>query len=594
MMLSPGLRDALAAAEAEAAAANANANANADRIVYDLTGVEERYDHLLEQLPGVAVRFAVKACPLDEVIGALAARGAGCDAASPNEIAQALRLGVPAARIHYGNTSKSDRNIADAYALGVRDFATDSVQDVAAIAAHAPGSRVFCRVATSGEGALWGLSRKFGCSPADAATVLTTAGDLGLVPAGLSVHVGSQQMRPEAWRTALEDLARVISTLRSVGIGLQYVNLGGGLPALGYLDRHGQALEPPLDKIFATIRDGMQHLSDLSETPLGFIAEPGRFLVADQGAIRAHVQRLSSRELLDGERQHWLYLSVGKYNGLYEMDELQYRLVFPTHEGGASESGKAGTTSMTAAVRVPAVVAGPTCDSDDAFVHEDSLVEVPAALASGDPVWILSCGAYATSYTTQGFNGIDPLPQRWVRGPRVRSITEDDWDAIAEIEHAAYGGLGLSEGREALRSWAALSPDTCFVLELDRRVAGYVLALPFPAGRAPSLGGPEEPDAAEVADAGAVSGNLHLHDLVLAEDVRGRGLSRPLLHRLESVAAARMFEHIGLVSVGGSAGFWAASGYAAQPEVAVQESYGGQSVYMSKPVEVDQRAAYPR
>lgn len=567
MRPSPGLREALAAARD-------------DRIVYDLAGIEERHDHLREQLPGVALRFAVKACPLDEVIGALAARGAGCDAASPNEIAQALRLGVPARRIHYGNTSKSDRNIADAYAMGVRDFATDSVQDMAAIAEHAPGARVFCRVATSGEGALWGLSRKFGCSPADAAAVLAAARDLGLVPAGLSVHVGSQQMRPDAWRAAFEDLARVISVLRGRGISLKYVNLGGGLPALGYLDRRGVPLEPPLDKIFATMRDGMQHLSELSGTPLDFVAEPGRYLVADHGAIRAHVQRLSSRELLDGERQHWLYLSVGKYNGLYEMDELQYRLVFPTHPEPAA--------------LVPAVVAGPTCDSDDAFAHDGGLVEVPATLASGDPVWILSCGAYATSYTTQGFNGIDPLPQQWVRGPRVRAITAADWDAIAEIEQAAYAPLGLSEGREALRSWSALSPDTCFVLEVDQRVAGYVLALPFPAGHAPSLGRPEDTDAAQVADAGEFAGNLHLHDLVLAEDVRGRGLSRLLLHRLEAVAAARMFAGICLVSVGGSEGFWAAAGYRARREVPVPEAYGPQAVYMSKPVEVDQLAAYPR
>ena len=578
MMLSPGLREALAAADT-------------DRVVYDLTGIEERYDQLIEQLPGVNVRFAIKACPIDEVIGTLADRGAGCDAASPNEILQALRVGVPIERIHYGNTTKSDQNIHAAHWMGVRDFATDSLQDLAAIAVHAPGSRVFCRLATSGEGALWGLTRKFGCSTGDAVVIMEKARELGLVPAGLSAHVGSQQMRPEAWSTAFEDFARVMSALTERGIDLRYINIGGGMPALGYLDRHGKRLEPPCDKIFATIRDGMQHLSELAAGPLEFIAEPGRYLVADHGAIRAHVQRLSSRELLEGEREHWLYLSTGKYNGLYEMDELQYRLVFPTHE--AEEAGEAGT----AVARVPAVVAGPTCDSDDAFVHEDSLVEVPAALESGDPVWILSCGAYATSYTTQGFNGFDPLPYESVRGPRVRAITEADWDAIAEIEQATYAPHGLSEGREALRGWGALSPDTCFVLELDRRVVGYLLALPYPAGDAPNLGRPERTDATEVADAGTVSGNMHLHDMALAPEVRGRGLSKLLVRRLEAIAAARMFAQTCLVSVGGSEGFWAANGYTARPEVTVADSYGPQAVYMSKPaqpVEVDQLAAYPR
>ncbi|MGW4569433.1 type III PLP-dependent enzyme, partial [Streptomyces sp. NPDC004561] len=42
-------------------------------------------------------------------------------------------------------------------------------------------------------------------------------------------------------------------------------------------------------------------------------------------------------------------------------------------------------------------------------------VRVPRGLASGDPVWILSAGAYATSYMTQGFNGIRPLPCVCVR-----------------------------------------------------------------------------------------------------------------------------------------------------------------------------------
>ena len=85
------------------------------------------------------------------------------------------------------------------------------------------------------------------------------------------------------------------------------------------------------------------------------------------------------------------------------MDELQYRLVFPTHRD---------------AEYVPAVVAGPTCDSDDAYPHEHGLVQVPKALASGDPVWVLSSGAYAVSYMTQGFNGFDPLPYTCVRRGR--------------------------------------------------------------------------------------------------------------------------------------------------------------------------------
>lgn len=373
--------------------ASALAAASADCVVFDLAGVGNQYDHLVRELPGVIVRFAMKACPVDEVLTCLADRGAGFDAASPAEIEQALRLGVPVDRIHYGNTVKSDASIAEAHRLGVRTFATDSVQDVAAVAAHAPGARVYCRLATSGEGALWGLSRKFGCSQDDAVRVLTAARAAGLTPAGLSVHVGSQQMTYEAWRQAVDQLADTMVALREQGIVLDHVNLGGGLPALGYLDRHGRRLEPPLDKMFAVLREGMDELRHLNAAPLDFVMEPGRHLVADHGAIRAHVYRLTERRQPDGELVHWLYLSCGKFNGLYEMDELCHRLVFPGHLDGEY---------------VAAVVAGPTCDSDDAYGTAHRLV--PKSLASGDPVWVLSAGAYATSYMTQGFNGFGPLP----------------------------------------------------------------------------------------------------------------------------------------------------------------------------------------
>ncbi|MFJ9442288.1 type III PLP-dependent enzyme [Kitasatospora sp. NPDC101235] len=378
------------------------AGAVEDAIVYDLDGIGRQYAALCAELPGVAVRFAMKACPVDEVLDHLAALGSGFDAAGPQEIAQALRTGVPPELIHYGNTIKSDRNIAEAHRLGVRDFATDSLEDVAAIAEHAPGARVFCRIATTGEGALWGLSHKFGCSPEDALRVLGAARAAGLVPSGLSVHVGSQQMTAEAWGTAIDSLAAVLEALNWRGITPTRINLGGGLPALGVLDRRGRPLEPPLDKMFAVIREGMERLRAASAAPLEFLLEPGRHLVADHGAIRAHVSRLTSRRRLDGTREDWLYLSCGKFNGLYEMDQLQYRLEFPTHPGGQF---------------VNAVVAGPTCDSDDAYAQEDGLVRVPLAVASGDPVWVHSCGAYATAYATRGFNGFAPLPHTCIGGP---------------------------------------------------------------------------------------------------------------------------------------------------------------------------------
>lgn len=530
---------------------SALAGAERDRIVYDLTGIEAQYDALRGELPGVTVRFAMKACPVDEVLACLAERGAGFDAASPGEIEQALRTGVAPGNVHYGNTVKSDSEIAAAHRLGITTFATDCVEDVRAVARHAPGARVFCRLTTTGDGAVWGLTGK--CGSDDPVGVLDEARRHGLVPAGLSVHVGSQQLTVRAWRRALDDLAAVLPRLESRGIRLDHVNLGGGLPAGGYLDRDGNPLTPPTAEIFAAIRAGMRRLRDSSGGDLDFIVEPGRHLVADHGTIRAHVTRLTRRG------QTWLYLSCGRFNGLYESDRLRYRMEFPTRIGGRS---------------VPAVVAGPTCDSDDTL--GGAPMPVPEDLASGDPVWIHSAGAYATSYTTRGFNGYGPLPCVTVRAERVRPIGTGDWSTIAALEAGAYTASGLSESPAVLESRARSSPGTSFVLDAGDRVAGYVLALPYPPSRFP------DPDRAE--DTVFSSSNLHLHDIVVGDGYRGRGWAKRMLRHLTDTARSFRYERISLVAVGGTAGFWSAHGYRAHREIALPAGYGPDAVYMSRTI----------
>lgn len=519
------------------------AAADSDRIVYDLTGIENQYLSLLEELPGVRVRFAMKACPVDEVLSSLADLGAGFDAASPGEIRQALRAGVRSRDVHYGNTVKSDADIAAAHQLGIATYATDSVEDVRAIARHAPGSRVFCRVSTSGDGAVWGLTGK--CGTDDPLPVLTEARDLGLVPAGLSLHVGSQQMTVQGWEVALESVERLLPALLESGLRLDHVNLGGGLPALGY---PGQ--EPPIGSIFAAIRAGMRRLRVAAGRDLDFVIEPGRHLVADHGVIRATVARLTVRS------QAWLYLTCGRFNGLYEGDQLRYRLEFPTRANSPL---------------VPAVVAGPSCDSDDVLGCAVP-VPAPADLASGDPVWIRSAGAYAVSYTTAGFNGFDPLLCETVRAERLRPVSADDWPAISALESDMYGKHGLSESLEKLRS--RVNPATSFVLDVGDRIGGYVLALPYPRFSFPDLSRPDS--------AAFHSSNLHLHDIVIGKEFRGRGWGKRLVRHLIASAQALSYERISLISVGGTAAFWLSRGFSPHPEVAVPGSYGPDAVYMSR------------
>ncbi|MGW3953510.1 GNAT family N-acetyltransferase [Streptomyces sp. NPDC004752] len=159
------------------------------------------------------------------------------------------------------------------------------------------------------------------------------------------------------------------------------------------------------------------------------------------------------------------------------------------------------------------------------------------------------------------------------RPPRIRVIADADWPDVAALEADAYAGSSLTEGRAALESRGRASPGTCFVLDLDDRIAGYVLALPYPMFRCPDLTRPT--------DLTHHSRNLHLHDLVVAGPLRGRGLGRRLLCHLTAVAAARRYERISLVAIDAREGFWRAQGYRTRHDVHVPSGYGPHAVYMS-------------
>ena len=105
----------------------------------------------------------------------LADLGSCFDTASIAEIELALAAGATPDRVSFGNTIKKERDIARAYALGVRLFAVDCEAEVEKVARAAPGAKVFCRILCDGAGAEWPLSRKFGCAPEMAARVLERA-----------------------------------------------------------------------------------------------------------------------------------------------------------------------------------------------------------------------------------------------------------------------------------------------------------------------------------------------------------------------------------------------------------------------------------
>src|ERR1700723_134605 len=246
-------------------------------LVVDLDVVRDNYASFAKALPDSRVFYAVKANPAPELLKLLVGLGSCFDTASVAEIEMVLAAGAAPERISYGNTIKKERDIARAYALGVRLFAVDCAAEVEKIARAAPGSKVFCRILCDGAGAEWPLSRKFGCDPEMAVDVLERAHALGLIAHGLSFHVGSQQRNPRMWDRALKVSAAIFRDLCERGVQLTMINLRGGFPTR-YL-KDVPAIKTYGQTIFRALR---RHFGNqIPET----IIEPGRGMVGNAGII---------------------------------------------------------------------------------------------------------------------------------------------------------------------------------------------------------------------------------------------------------------------------------------------------------------------
>jgi ornithine decarboxylase len=353
-------------------------------LVVDLEVVRENYSTFSRALPDSRVFYAVKANPAPEVLKLLADLGSSFDCASVAEIDMALAAGATPDRISFGNTIKKERDIAAAYARGIRLFAVDCREEVEKIARVAPGARVFCRILCECVGAEWPLSRKFGCVPELAIEVLEYAHRLGLDACGISFHVGSQQPNPDAWDVALASAAEIFRTLSERGIQLRMVNLGGGFPAkylkkIPLVKTYGRAISAALSKHFG---------NRIPET----IIEPGRGMVGDAGIVKAEVVLISKKAADDDVR--WVYLDIGKFGGLAETMDEAIRYPIRTERDGDAKS--------------PCVIAGPTCDSAD-VLYEKVPYDLPVSLSIGDEVLIEGTGAYTTTYSAVAFNGFEPL-----------------------------------------------------------------------------------------------------------------------------------------------------------------------------------------
>ncbi|WP_445379500.1 diaminopimelate decarboxylase [Pseudomonas syringae] len=352
--------------------------------VYSRAHIEAQYRAYADALSGMQhmVCFAVKANSNLGVLNVLARLGAGFDIVSRGELERVLAAGGKAEKIVFSGVGKTREDMRRALEVGVHCFNVEStdelerLQEVAAeLNVRAPISlRVNPDVDAGTHPYIsTGLKEnKFGIAIAAAEDVYIRASQLpNLEVIGVDCHIGSQLTTLEPFIDALDRLLALVDRLGDCGIHLHHIDLGGGL-GVRYRDE-----EPPLaaDYIKA-VRER------LAGRDLGLLFEPGRFIVANAGALLTRVE----------------YLKHTEHKDFAIVDAAMNDLIRP-----ALYQAWMDVTAVRPRDSEPRAydIVGPICETGDFLAKGREL-----ALAEGDLLAVHSAGAYgfvmSSNYNTRG------------------------------------------------------------------------------------------------------------------------------------------------------------------------------------------------
>jgi ornithine decarboxylase len=338
-------------------------------LILDCDAVRRQYRALGAALPGVDLHYALKPLPHHAVVSTLMEEGAWFDLATSGEVDLVAELGVDPARTIHTHPIKRDSDIRDALAYGCTTFVVDNPDELLKFIPYADEAELLLRLSFRSPDAKVDLSKKFGCSPEAAPTLLAQAAELGIRIKGLSFHVGSQALEPVKHVEAIHACAGIIAEAARQGLPpLEVLDIGGGFP----VDYREQVA--PIDTFCRPIREALCALP----AEVRVIAEPGRFIAAP--AITA-ISSVMGKAQRDG--RWWYYLDDGLY-GSYSgqlFDHTHYPVDCLDFFGERS----------------PSVLAGPTCDSIDVIDEEIMLPE----LQCGDLVVGRMMGAYTWASATE-------------------------------------------------------------------------------------------------------------------------------------------------------------------------------------------------
>lgn len=362
------------------------AQAGTPRYVYNLDIVRARA-RALAAITAVDHRFfAIKANSHPAILRALAEEGFGLECVSRGELERVFDVvpALPMERVLFTPSFAPREEYVFALERGI-NVTLDNVEALQQWPEIFRGRRLWLRVDLGrGDGhhdkvKTGGKTSKFGLPLAKLEAFLAAARAIDVRIVGLHAHLGSGVESAQHWNQIADELGGLADQIGTI----ETIDIGGGLP-IPYAEG-----DEPFD--LAAWGEGLAAIK-AAYPAYQLVIEPGRYLVAESGALLAHVtqvvEKLGIRRVGSDAGMHTL-IRPALYDAWHDVTNLS-RLDDTEQE--------------------PFDVVGPICESSDIFGKRRKLA---SATAEGDVLLFSDAGAYgfvmASHYNLRGLPAEDVI-----------------------------------------------------------------------------------------------------------------------------------------------------------------------------------------
>jgi len=333
------------------------------------------FDKSFGELPHLTC-FAVKSCSNLAVLRLFSTLGGGADIVSGGELYRSLKAGIDPRRIIYSGVGKTEEELRYGLVSGILMFNVESEQELEKLQQVAQEQEIVAPVSFRVNPDVdpkthayisTGLAKnKFGIPIEQAEKVYLRAQEMSHIKIlGVSCHIGSQLTEISPFTEALLKVKQFVGRLETLGITIDYLDMGGGL-GVRYQDE-----KPPHPQEYArALKEEMEGLE------CTLILEPGRVIVSNAGILISQV-------LYTKRTQAKKFIIVDA-----AMNDMARPSLYDAHHDIQPVTRKSGqATDETLEV---ADVVGPICETSD-FLAKDRQLPV---LVQGDLVAVMTSGAY--------------------------------------------------------------------------------------------------------------------------------------------------------------------------------------------------------